>query len=301
MTNTSNRNSSLNNIPLASFQWLKYLGIVFAVLCIYVVAHFYYKFGDDVFPKSLNIVQHIKLSFYSIGSMLSELLLPLLFFSGAILYRSIRLKGINPLGALKRDLFIILPLGIMFWVYGAFIQEPVERKFYAMIFDVQVLEPGEKLAQDSKTYEYMEGLNLSGLHEKIDTLEIQITDYKEKLLKNGSPAMESYIEELQKQQLKYQDEVMVIHFKPLYVLLFLVFGILLGYLIPLHKAALTAILIAISFAWYYIMSVLEATFGFGYSNMHLYLFGKIGFLLVVNSILLILAIKALNRSQEIYL
>lgn len=301
MTNNSKQNSSSFKIPLASIQWLKYIGVVLTVLSFYVVAHFFYKYGDDVFPKSLTIVQYIKLSLYSIGSMLSELLVPLLFFSGALLYRSIRLRGINPLSAIKRDLFIILPLGIMLWIYGAYIEEPVERKFYSMIFDVQELQPGEKLTQDSKTYDLMEGPNLSGLHEKIDTLTIQIKDFENQLLKNGSPAMESYIEELQKQQLKYKDEVMVIHFKPVYVLLFLVFGLLLGYLIPLHKAALTAILIAIGFAWYYAMSVLESSLSYGYSSMHIYLLGKIGFLLVLNSILLISAIKAFKRSKEIYL
>lgn len=298
MTNTSNSTSSLFKIPLASIQWLKYLGIVSAVLSLYIVVLFYYRYGDDIFSKSLTIGQHIKLSVYSIGSMLSELILPLLFFSGALLYRSVRLNGISPLIALKRDLIIFLPLAIMIWVYGAFVEEPVERRFYAMIWDVQTLEKGEKLVQDSKTYDLMEGPNLSGLQEKIDTLTIQIKDFENQFLKNGSPAMKSYIEELQKQQRKYQDEVMVIHFKPLYVLLFLILGLLLGYLIPLHKAALTAILIAIGFAWYYAMSVLESSLSYGYSSMHMYLLGKIGFLLVINTVLLILAIKAFKRSKE---
>lgn len=251
MANTSNSTSSLFKIPLASIQFLKYLGIVSAVLSLYIVVLFYYRYGDDIFSKSLTIGQHIKLSVYSIGSMLSELILPLLFFSGALLYRSVRLNGISPLIALKRDLIIFLPLAIMIWVYGAFVEEPVERRFYAMIWDVQTLETGEKLVQDSKTYELMEGPNLSGLHAKIDTLDIQINDSEEQFGKNSSPARINYIEELQKQQNKYHDEVMVIHFTPLYVLLFLVFGLLLGYLIPLHKVALTAILIAIGFTWYY--------------------------------------------------
>ncbi len=291
MTNTSNRTSSLFNIPLASIQSLKYLGLVFMVLSLYVVIQFYYHYGNDIFPKSITIGQYIKLSIYSIGLMLSKLIIPLLFFSGALVYKSVRIKGIGPLSALKRDLLIIIPLGITLWFYGAFIEEPVERKFYAMVFDVQGLQSGEKLVQDSNTYELMEGYNLSGLHKKIDTLDIQINNFEKQFLKNGSPAIANYIEELQKQQQKYHDEVMVIHFTPFYILLFFVFGLLLGYLIPLHKAALTAILITICFTWYYGMSILEASFGFGYSYMHLYLLGKIGLLFLVNLTLLILAIK----------
>lgn len=75
---------------------------------------------------------------------------------------------------------------------------------------------------------------------------------------NGNPAMKNHIKELQKQQIKYQDEVIVIHLKPIYILLFLIFGLLLGYLMPLNKVALTVILIAISSAWQHIMNVLES-------------------------------------------
>lgn len=300
MTNTSNRNSPMFKSTLASIKWLKYLGIVLTVLILYVVVHFYYKFGDDVFTKSLNIGQHIKLSVYSVGSMLSELFIPLLFFSGGLLYRLVRLKGISPLGALKRDLMVILPLGIMIWVYGAYGEEPVERKFYALLFDVQELQSGETLAQDSKTYELMQAPNLSGLHEKIDTLVNKIKDFEKQFLKNGSQAMKSYIEELQNQQLKYRDEIKVIHFKPLYVLLFLVFGLLLGYLIPLHKAALTAILIVIGFAWYFGTSVFETKLGLSNSNTHLFLLVKSSLLLILNVILLIIADKTFKRSNEFY-
>lgn len=301
MTNSSNSKPPMFKISLASIQWLKYLGIVLAVLSLYVVVQFYMKYGDAIFPKSISIGQHIKLAVYSVGSMMSELVFPLLFFSGALLYRSVRLNGISPLVALKRDLIIVLPLSLIFWIYGAFGEEPVKRNFHALLFDVHELEKGEKLVQDSKTHEFMKGPNLNGLYEEIDRLGIQLKDFENQSLKNGSPAMGSLIEELQQQQLKYRDEVLVIHFRPLYLVMFLVFGLLLGYLIPLHKAASTAILMAIAFTWYRLISVLEAIIGFDNSNTHLYLLGKIGLLLLLNTILLIIAVKAFKRSKEIYL
>lgn len=111
---------------------------------------------------------------------------------------------------------------------------------------------------------------------------------------NGNPAMKNHIKELQKQQIKYQDEVIVIHLKPIYILLFLIFGLLLGYLIPLNKVALTVILIAISSAWQHIMNVLESFLGYEYSST--FIITKIGFLLVLNLILLRLAIIAFQRT-----
>lgn len=301
MTNTSNRNSPLVNTSLASIKWLKYLGIVLAVLILYVVVHFYYKYGVDVLTKSLTVSQHIKLSIYAVGSMLSELFIPLLFFSGGLLYRLVRLNGIGPLVALKRDLMVILPLGIILWVYGAYGEEPIERKFYAMLFDVQELQSGQKLAKDSKTDELVKGPNLSGLHEKIDTLYFQIKDFEKQFVSNGSPAIKSYLEELHNQQLKYRDEIKVIHFTPLYVLLFLILGLLLGYLLPLQITALLALLIGTGFSWHFITSMFETILGLNNLNEHLFLLGKISVLLILDAILLIMADKAYKRSKELYL
>lgn len=299
MPNNSKQNSRRFKIPLASIHWLYYLGIGLTVLSLYVVADFFYLHGNDVFPKSLSVAQYFKLALYSIGSMLSELFIPVLFFSGALVYRSIRLRGINPVIAIKRDQIIILPIGIIIWIYGAYLEEPVERKFYSMVFDIQCLRSGEKLTSDSKTYELIDGHDLSGLQGKIDSLAVQINNFENQFIDNDSPANESYISELQKQQLKYQDEVLVIHFKPFYVLLFMILGLLLGYLIPIHNVALTIVLIAIGLAWLYVMRVLELSLNYqGYSGKHVQILVKIGILLVLNSILLNLADKTFKRSRE---
>lgn len=282
--------------PLISFEYLKYILIVFALLSACVMSYFYYHYNDDVFSKSLTFFQHLQLAIYSVGSMLYELFVPLLFFSGALLYRSVRLKGIHPLYALKRDLFVLLPLGILFWVYGAFLEEPVKRKFYSTIFDVQLLEPNERLPQDSNSYDAMKGDNLNTFHQKIDTLDIQIQEYQQILLKRNQPALENYIQALRQQQESYRNAIRNIHTQPFYVILFFLFGMLLGYLIPLHRAALIALLLAISYCWYFTMNVAESLFNFQNWNTHSYLLGKIGLLIVLNSILLVFAIKRFKQS-----
>jgi len=295
------KDSNSNKIPLASIQWLKYLGIVFVILSAYIVGQCYYHYSDDIFSKSLTIGQHIKLSILSIGSMLSELLYPVFFFSGALIYSAVRLKNISPLNALKRDLFVIIPLGITLWFYGAFGQEPVKSGFHMMIYEIQDLEPGEKLIQDPELAELFESPDLIGLYNKIDTLNIQINEAENRLRAKGQLGMEQYIKELKSQQARYNDEVMVIHFSPVYLILFLVFGLLLGFLIPLHKAALTAILIVIGLFWYYGISVLVSVFDPYHANQFICTLGKIGLLLLLNTTLLIVSIKVYQRSKEIYL
>lgn len=298
MSSSPQNNASQEKTSLASILWLKYLAVIFILLCIYVVSLFYYRYGVDVFPKSLTVVQHLIISAYSVLSMLSELLIPLFFFSGAFVYRFVRLNRIHLLASLKRDLFVILPLGVVLWTYFAYIEEPSSRRFYAMIFDVQQLQPGEALNPRSNTYDLMKGDNLSTLHEKVDTLEVQISQYKQKLTENDSPNLERLIEELQNQQQKYIEDTMVIHLNPLYILMFLVLGMLLGYLIPIHKFALVAILIAIGLIWFYTSGFLEATFGLRYTSKHVYLLGKIGLLFSVNTILMFVAFRIFQRSKR---
>lgn len=343
------KSSDEHRIPLASFKWLKYLGIVFVILSLYVVGRCYNHYSDDIFSASLTFVQHIKLSILSIGSMLLELWLPLLFFSGAYIYLSIRNKDISPVYALKRDLLVIVPLGIALWLYGAFGQEPVKRGFFMMIYEIQDLEPGEKLVQDPELANLFMSPDLIGLYNKVDTLDIQIKDAEGRLInhlksscspsqinelfrkvdfesssikpkdiddsKNNWDGVKreirslaanarshlQYIESLKTSQNKARDEITWIHLSPFYILLFLVFGLLLGYLIPLHKAALTAILMAIGFAWYYCTTVLEVTFDPYNSNQSWFVLGKIGFLLLLNTLLLIVAIRVHKRTKEVYL
>ncbi len=300
MPKTSNRTSPIFNAPLVSIQWLKYLGIFSALLSLYVVAHLYNHYGDEILPKSLTIGQHIQLSIYAIGSMLSELIFPLLFFSGALLYRSVRLKGRSPLSSLTRDLVLIVPLGIALWFYGAFYETRVQANFHAMIFEISNTPPGEKLVHDPNAVQLMVLPDLTGLHEKIAELDIRIKDAEDQLTghsTSGSPMLH-YVEELQNQQHRYQDEIRLIHFTPLYVLLFLLLGILLGYLLSFHVAALTAILIAIAYSWHYGMRVLEVLFEVDASNRSWFVLGKIGVLLLVNATLLIVAGNVYKRSRR---
>lgn len=282
--------------PLISFEYLRYILIVFALLSACVISYFYYHYSDDVFSKSLTFLQHLQLAIYSVGSMLYELFIPLLFFSGALLYRSVRLKGIHPLSALKRDLLVLLPLGILLWVYGAFLEESVKRKFYSAIFDVQLLEPNERLSQESKSYEALKGDNLSTYHQKIDTLDTQILEYEQIRLKRNQPALENYIQTLRQQQESYRNAIRNIHSQPFYVISFFVFGMLVGYLIPLHRAALIALLFAISYCWYFTMNIAEYQLNSQDWNTHSYLLGKIGLLIVINSILLVLSVKRFKQS-----
>lgn len=300
MPKTSNRTSPFFNAPFVSMQWLKYLGIVSVPLSLYVVALLYNHYGDEIFPKSLTIGQHIQLSVLSVGSMLSELIFPLLFFSGALLYRSVRLKGRSPLSSLTRDLLIIVPLGITLWFYSAFYETRVQANFHTLLFEIRNTPPGEKLVHDPNAVELMVLPDLTGLHEKIDELDIRIKDVEDQLTghSNSRSLMLSYIEELQNQQRRYQDEIRLIHFTPLYVLLFLLLGILLGYLLSFHVAALTAILIAIAYSWYYGMRVLEVLFEVDDSNRSWLVLSKIGVLFLVNATLLIVAGKVHKRSKR---
>lgn len=344
MLNTSNQTSIKLKTPLASIQWLIYLGIFFAITCLYILGAFYWHYSDDIFPKSLSIGQLLRLSLLSIGSQLSFILIPSFFFSGALLYRSVRQNSINPLTAIKRDLLVIVPIGIALWIYGAFYQSHVKAKFHAMIFEVQQLEPGEKLVQDPYTFELIGTPNLNGLCNKIDTLDLQIEIVEQKfvdqlasfippaemneiledldfgsieversdirnssrkwdsiernakMIANYSRGMIHYIETLKTLKRRYQDEIRLIHFTPIYALLFLLFGMLLGYLIPLHKMALTAILIAIAFTGYYSSSLLEISFDANYSNRSWFVLCKIGVLLLLNICLLIVARKFYRQS-----
>lgn len=300
MPKTSNRTSPVFNAPLVSMQWLKYLGIVLAILSLYVVAHLYNHYGDDIFSISLTIGQHIQLSVLSVGSMLSELIFPLLFFSGALRYRSVRLKGRNPLSSVTCDLLLIVPLGIALCFYSAFYETRVQANFHTLLFEIRNTPPGEKLVHDPNAVELMVLPDLTGLHEKIDELDIQLKDAEDQLTdhSNSRSLMLSYIEELQNQQRRYQDEIRLIHFTPLYVLLFLLLGILLGYLLSFHVAALTAILIAIAYSWYYGMRVLEVLFEVDDSNRSWLLLSKIGVLFLVNATLLIVAGKVHKRSKR---
>ena len=302
MSKTSNSTSVSDRSPLVSIQWLKYLGIVSVVLSLYVVAQFYYHYGDNIFSKSLTIGQYIKISIYSIGSMLSEIIIPLLFFSGALVYRSVRLKGISILSALKRDMLVVVPLGITLWCYCAFFESSVKSSFYAMIFEIQELQPGEELVQNPTTYELIEMPDLNELYKKVDTLNMQIKDAEDKIRDrlNNHSLMLHYIEELKNQQRRYQDEIMLIHVTPIYISLFLLLGMLLGYLTPFHIAALTAILVVIGYVLYYGISILEISFTVDYSNKSWFAIRKIGILLLMNIVLLILARKTYKRSKKEY-
>ena len=300
MINTTSKPSEKFKAPLASLRWLKYLGIVLLPVCAYLLVIFYNHFGDDIFPKSLTIGQHIKLAIFVIGSELSELIIPLFFFSGALLYRTVRLKGMNPLRSLLRDLLIIIPLGVMLWVYGAFVEESVNRKFYAMILDIKLLKSGEKLAANSNTYEYMEGANLNGLHDKIDTLTHQIKVHEAEfkaLIQPGSPH-ENFVEHMRNERHKLKEEVDLIHLTPIYVLLFLIFGMIIGYLIKLHIVASNAIFLAIGYAWIRIMSFMEIAFESAHFDKSSVLMSKIGILAVLNITLWLVAIFVYNRLNE---
>lgn len=345
--------SVTDKIPLASIQWLKYLGVIFVILSIYIIAQCYYHYSDDIFSKSLTIGQHVKLSIFSVGSTISNLFFPLFFFSGALIYSSVRQKRINPLNALKLDLLIIVPLAISLWFFCAFGEEPTGRKFYAMVYDIQLLEQGEQLIQDPSDSELFAGPNLNGLYENIDTLDFQIKNAEEQLVdqlvklvppiklenlitkidfgssslkpkdflnsssewdgierssdKFMNPPMLGYIENLQNQQSRYQDEINVIYFTPLYIILFLILGMLLGYLLPLNKIALMAILITIGFSWYLGVNVLESSLDPYHSKQSSLILGKIGLLIVLNATLSIVArrvykgLKVSNNIDEEYL
>lgn len=338
-----------HKISLASFKWLKYLGIVFVILSFYVIGKCYYHYGDDIFPVSLTYAQHIKLSILSIGSMLMELWFPLFFFSGALIYLSLRNKNISPIYTLKRDLLVLLPLGISLWLFGAFGQEPVKSRFYMMIYEMQDVEPGEKLVQDPELAKLFKSPDLIGLYNKVDTFDIQIKDAEDRMINHlksscspsqlkeifrkidfESSSIElidfdgskikwdgvnrefthlatnarshlNYIESFQTDRNEAQDEIKLIHLSPFYILMFMVFGLLLGYLIHLHKAVLTAILLAIGITWYYSTTVLEMTLDPYNTFQPRFVLGKICFLLLLNTLLLILAIRVHKRTKEVNL
>lgn len=347
MNGQSHPTSSFRYAPLLSMQWLRYLGIVGLALAIYVVVFFYLHYGKDILSKSLTAGQFLQLSLYSVGAQISTILFPLLFFSGALRYHSLRKKGIHPVTAIKRDLLVILPLGIVIWVYGAFYESRVNTRFLAMVFEVQQLNPGEKWEQDPGTYELMQLPNMPDLQEKIDTLRFQIKNAEDQLagqlaalippeqldrivkdidfgssdmdvtdirysgvtwdginrdlsfLVNNPLPMVDYITELMWQQHRYEDEIRVIHFTPFYILLFLVFGMLLGYLIPFHKLLLTLILCAIGYAWYMGTSLFDAAHNADYLSESWVVLCKIGLLVAVNTSLLLLAIRVLKRGGVI--
>ena len=170
--------------PLASMKWLKYLGVVLLFICIYVVAKFYYRYEDDVIPKSLTLDQHLTLSIYALGTIMPKLFAPLLFFSTALLYRKVRVKDLNPIKAMKRDLFILIPLGFIVWTYMAYCDEPVSRKFASMMWTVQEMKPGEKYEENQYTYELMRSPNLNGLYAKLDSWTKELKFGKTKLKMN---------------------------------------------------------------------------------------------------------------------
>lgn len=330
--------------PLVSLEWLTYVGIVLVVLVLYVLGTFYYHYANDIFPKSLSVGQYARLSLLSIGSQGSFILFSLLFFSGGLVYRSVRQNKQNPLHSLKRDLLVLALLGGVIWTYGAFFETSVRGKFHAMIFDTQQLESGEKLDPDSQTNEHLRESNLSELYVKIDTLDHQIEYAEERFIDqlavlippnnleeiiekidfgsssidvndvrnssykwdgkdrpleffiNNSAMRVRYIESLKNQQDLLREETKVMHFTPIYILLFAIFGMLLGYLIPFHKAALTAILFITGYAWYFSAGVIEAFFGMTFSNQSSFILGKVGVLVIFNIGLVILAQRAYKRS-----
>ncbi len=297
MVRMSDNHSRPFAIPLASFQWLKYLGLVAVVLGVYIVAQCYYHYADDLFSKSLTIGQHLQMAIYAICSMIAVMICPLLFFSGALVYRSVRLKGMPLPGALARDLLVILPLGVFLWYYSAYLEQPVSVRFYARIFRIQQLEPGEKL-QDTDDYELFQLPGLKELNEKREVLEGEIADFEKQYRKEPTHAMASYIDELKRQREKCTDEIQVIHFTPFYTILFLVFGLLLGYLLPIHRAALVGILIAVGYSWYLVSGVLGEALDFGYSEKHRLLLLKIGLLCVINAVLFVVALQAMRRNEK---
>lgn len=299
MPNTPNNTSKRLRTPLASIKFLKYLGVVSIVVIIYVLVLFYNHFGGDIFPVSLTIGQYIRISFYCIVSEI-DYLIPLLFFAGALLYRSVRLKGKNPITAIKRDLLIIIPFGVLLWTYSAYFEQSLKSKLYAMIWDIEELEPGEKFVEDPNLSQLMKLPSLNGLHDNIDSLNLQINDLKEKMTEKSTTNTDysPYIENRQNEHLKIQNKINSIHFTPLYILLFFIFGMLLGYLIPLNIAASTAIFIAISSVWFYGWSIFEALFSTDNLNSSWFLLSKVGVLLLMNTFLLILASKVYKQTQK---
>lgn len=344
MKRTAHDRSNHLKTPLLSSEWLKYLGLVAAVLILYVLGIFYYHYADDIFPKALSFGQRIRLALLSLGSQLHFVIFALFFFSSALLYHSVRKQWLNPLKTVRRDLVVIIPLGILLWVFGAFYDAPVKGRFYAMIFETQQLEPGQKLDNNMITsYELMVSPDLSGMYDKVDTLEVQIEEAEQRFIDQlavltppskleefmkkidfGSSSIQlediqnssynwdtvdrdfdffesqvrsrrHYIDALTGQQDMVQSEINIIHLTPIYILLFMLFGMLIGYLIPIHKAALTAILFAIGYGWYFCAGLIETPY-MTYMNKWWFVLGKIGVLVLLNATLLILARRAYLKS-----
>lgn len=303
MSKTKDNSTRSLQIPLASIKWLKYLGLVLLFICIYVIVQFYFKYQDDVISKSLTFGQTLKLSIYAVGTLLPILFAPLLFFSTALLYRKVRIQGNNPIETIKRDLFIIIPLCLIIWTYLAYLDEPVSRKFSAMMWTVQELKPGEEYVEDQRTYELMKGLNLNGLYDEIDSLDMRIETWKSKAKNNSmNISMTSdYIESLKREKTRHIHDIWEIYLIPIYTVLFMFFGLLLGYIIYLRKWAFIGVLIVIGIGWNYLTYYTHLIFSVFDLKGTWFFVADIGILIVLNVILFLVLKKSLRRPETEYL
>jgi len=303
MSNTEDNSTRSLQVPLVSIKWLKYLGLVFLFICIYVIVQFYFKYQDDVIPKSLTFGQHLKLSIYAVGTLLPILFAPLLFFSAALIYRKVRVLGINPIETIKRDLLVIIPLCLIIWTYLAYFDEPVSRKFSAMMWTVQELKPGEEYVEDQQIYELMEGRNLNGLYDEIDSLDLRIETWKSKAKNNSmNISMTSdYIESLKREKTRHIHDIWEIYLIPIYTVLFMFFGLLLGYIISLRKWAFIGVLIVIGIGWNYLTYYTHLIFSVFDLKGTWFFVADIGILIVLNVILFLVLKKSLRRPETEYL
>lgn len=325
--------------PIISLKGLLLFGLVILALLIYAVSFFYYKYSDDIFTKDLTNGQLFRLTIYALGYQLSYLIIPVLFFGAGLVYRSFRKCNERFLDGLKRDSIVLLLIGGFLWYYYAYAQVKIDQRFFAMLFDVQMLGPDEKLPTESDTYDLMGSPDLSEMHQQIDTLDVQIKGVENTLMDmivTQTPTSEldkvvssidfgttsittedvlsypgewdgidrdtrqftdrpipmiRFIESLLDQQERYQDEIRLMHLSPIFVVLFLLLGMNLGYLLPFHSMATLGILIGVGYAWYIGTTMLEGFIQVDYSNQSSVLLGKISFLTLVNSLLTYLSIR----------
>lgn len=243
---------------LFSITWLKNILIFGILISAYVVIIFLWHYSDDIFSKDLSSFQIAKICLLSIGSQLPFVLGPTLFLSAGLTYREVRSKKRNHLIGIAKDLIILIPLGLLIWINGAFYQEKINAEFYAMIYEIQELEYGQKLIQDPETAELMSSRNLIGLQEKIIDLNEQTE--RVRVISGDHPEGKYYLEELNNRKISLQNEIKLIHLTPIYIILLTILGMLLGYLIPFSKFFATIILAATLYGWLTLSSFIELTF-----------------------------------------
>lgn len=290
--------------PLFSLRFLSYLAIVSITVVFYNSITFYNKYGTDLFVKSLTIGQHLKLTLLMNLSLILQLLIPIFFFSGALLYRSLRSKGINVVNAIKKDALLIIPITGVLWIYAAYYDQSNSAKSYAMLWEVEELAPGEKLKEENIQHELFAAPDLTGLRNEIDTLAIRRDTYKSLHQKkqNSQESLDSIIHDYNWRIRRLNSKINMIHLNPFYLALSLIMGMLTGYLINFNRFLSSVLLLAIGYFWYFFeLKLSHILISDSFRKEHFTLL-MIFILVVLNSALLIIAYKHQpnkNRNEEL--